>query len=763
MHSRLGVFSSFIMAACLLTSCGLLGNKGEINKLLDFAPDSIGCMNDAGPRVQAYYSGTIDPATWGATWDCATNSLTLFKKFVRTSVTDGYTQNDIRALLGAFLMTNVSVSPALVNALFELKASLFGGAKDTLTLSEIDALIDFLKVGKTESTRLIPLLAKRAMEPSPQNLLDLTDALLTVGDNLAAGFKTTGNPLFSWGSVQVFTNEIAKILHLDLEPETAAWVSAVKVLFLAGSRAGIEADTWPRLIRTAVSYGGPALAAFSIDSKYLVGPNATGQFVMSLAWKIKTSLLQTLDLYGGALPLSVLDNVIDALPDKWITMERPALKNALRPLSKRILQSRVPDAIDHAAIDLVFNKLDFWSRGQTHLERIFERMKVGSEGVNTDRFTDEATRYVDQEVSSPHKAEVYRLMLLARQNRPLFLTDDNQITFTPMQNHTLTNLSRFHWIRLAAEHLLQCYSSTPDHMKGTVEDLKKIVDDFGDFGRALHFVDTSIPDLHIKRFREANLFTFSSNGDQYIDADEATSYIAMLFSAATLSRRLREGTDSACPSLGTDLLGNNWKDPVCFKRELFDNFRAYWDHFPLLVRFYEGLKASDRILLQNAMETAARRYGISGEPIGSVDQDSFAGITQYIETLFARFDDDSSQTLSLSEAMKAYPVFKASLAELGHLDPNGEFLLNAVYTYMVKYGHAPTNDFVGTMSLVGWILQKPFWTLNSDRLVLFKMIGSISVAEPLPGANPANSTPKMEINSVPVWIGLGDPGAISNL
>lgn len=738
MRSNRAVRSGILgLALTVFASCGILGDKSDLKRLLDYNPDGVGCMNQIGPHFQAYYEGTIDEATWAGTWDCAIDNLALFKRFVRSSDAAGYTKEDIHGFVSGFLITNGSVTAQLVAALFDLKASLFGGTRDLISLSEFDRIVGILSTIKTETTRLLPHMVLRARTPSPDNLLALADALLIVGDNLSAALNTRGNPTFSFASVQALADELGGVLHIAMPADLMAWVSALKVVITAGGGDGIAAGDWPRVTRAIVAYGGPALAVFSVDSRYLKGPNAMGEFVMKLAWKIKTNVLETLDLYGGALPLASLDSVIDAIPPRWFDFDRVAIKNTLRPIANKILQSRVPDAIDSSAIDLIFEKMSAWSAGQTHLEAIFANLHAGENGVTFEEFEAEATRY---RLTLPRKQhrEVYRLISLARQQRPVFLGNDDQMTFTANNTYSQHHLAIFNAITLVAQHLLKVYSTLPGGTLGTSDNLQTVVNDFTEIARALHAADLSVPGWATARFLEANLFTFASNGDKFIDTDEATSLIAIAYSSGSLSRKIREGTDRACPSLGKDVLGNNWKAADCFRREFYGNHAIYWDHMPLLVQYYRHLSESDKTKLQNAMEKAARRYGVSEQPIASNDQDGYAGIMQYVETLLARFDINNSQTFNLSEAMAAYPVFKGPLAEFGGVTGYPDLVIQTIFTYVIHYGHPPAKDWKGYLHLAAWFAQKPIWhkLVNSDRLKLYQVIESLAQPQPLPGGAP---------------------------
>lgn len=729
------------------SSCGILGNKSNIDTLLNYNPQAMGCLNQVGANIQAYYKGTIDAATWQGTWNCATQNLALFKQFVQPSDPNGFTQSDIYDFISKVLLTNVPITPDLVNAVFELKASLFGGTKDILALSEIDQVTNFLNVMSQQTTNLIPYLTLRVTDPTPTNLLALTDALVSAGNNIAASFNTQGNPTFSFSSAQVLANEIGKVINVNVPSDLVAWMSSVEVLVTAGATNGIAASDWPRLIRAAVAYGGPAIAAFSINYKYLVGPNPIGQFGMQLAWKIYASLMQTLELYGGAIPLTAIDSVLNSLPNQSLPIDTTVVEAAMRPAVNKILGSQVPNAIDANVINLIFNQLAAWNSAQTYLETIFQIIAPDSTGVTAQMFTEAATLFEGQQPASA-KPEIDRLIALANHYLPLFIGNDNEITYTPNVNHSLHNLSTFNWIQIASEQIITAYSSVPGKQQWVQQDLANLLADFKDLIIAVKAFDPTAYDptgktvdqVAAHRFLEASILTPVSNGTQYLNLDETTYFLAMLLSAGNLSTRITNGTDQVCPSLGKDIIGYNWKDPVCFRRELFSNYMTYWDHMPLLTQFYSQLSSGDKFKLQKAMEAAARVYGYSDQPLGSVDEQGFAGVAQYVESLFARFDTNNNQILDLRpEAMNAFPIFKGKLAQFGHINPNETFILKAIFTYTLKHGEPPKTDFLGIMSLVAWIAQEPIWSLEfkPTRLELYQVLAAISAPLPPPTSTPS--------------------------
>ena len=68
--------------------------------------------------------------------DCTNDSLKMLNKYSGTD--GGYTQENIRSLIQTLVLTDQKLPDDLMPAIFELKASLFGGSKDLLTVAETE-------------------------------------------------------------------------------------------------------------------------------------------------------------------------------------------------------------------------------------------------------------------------------------------------------------------------------------------------------------------------------------------------------------------------------------------------------------------------------------------------------------------------------------------------------------------------------------------------------------------------------------------------
>ena len=191
-------------------------------------------------------------------------------------------------------------------------------------------------------------------------------------------------------------------------------------------------------------------------------------------------------------------------------------------------------------------------------------------------------------------------------------TDDYQVRFVKLtESFAHTDISQLLWIRISVEQIMKSYSSIASRDKVTIDDFKRFIDDFQDFGFTLHLIDNSIPTAYADRFREADIFTPSSNGDSFMDMNEATYYIAYFYSGKVLSMKLLTNLAQNCVSQGLDPLLYNWVPASCFRLQFYGNYRQWWDHFPDLIKFYESLSASQQLDFQKALEKGSRRCGYS--------------------------------------------------------------------------------------------------------------------------------------------------------
>ncbi|MBI2605398.1 MAG: hypothetical protein HYW49_04885 [Deltaproteobacteria bacterium] len=748
MYSRR--FLAVLVLAGSLGACGVLGQKDDVQRLLEYKSDSAGCLNEFGPNVRKFMEGTISEDAWTKSWDCTLDSLDLFQQFVKGSTEEGYSQEDIHNFVSRFLVTDKPVSRELISASFALKASLFGGNRGLLARAELKRFVELLKLSKKASTELIPHLRNRAKNPGAKNLAELSDAIEKFGSVIAEAFTyTTENEPLMQSDAQRMLDELALLYGWPVSRDWTGPVMSGKVLLMAGAQDRIEGRLWPQFFRAIGALGGAAVAAASAKPDKMKGPNEYGGFLVRMGAKVKKVLEAAVDTNEGVIAFSKIDQFLDAIPTPtdpesglvWLVKNRDGVKKGIRPAVRKLLWSSVMTGVDRKSLNIAYALAETWNRGQTHLERIFEQYKFDPGGVSETQFAGAASDY-KKDLDALGKEDVDRLITIARKYQPMFLGNDSEITFSPTIRNSLGNLTKFHWMNLASRHLLQSYASLAAKSKATVDDVHHIIEDFRPAMVAIKFLDPTLKDVHIKRAREADMFMFSSNGDGLLDEDEVTYYLAVMVSSGVMSGRIRKVIEPLCGGSSLDPLDWRWMDPACWRREFFSRSKIFWDHFPLMVEYYDTMPEDLRERMHISLEKAARRYGYTELPIGGVDNVSFPAVMHYIETLFMRYDKGvRDQKLDVHEALTAYPNFKMILAKLDDkVDPEDDATLRAAFTYTVKFGKPPETKSIGGIAhFLWWKSWRPLWKIDATRGSIYDILPIVAGSDtPPPGTVPGN-------------------------
>ena len=740
----LGIAASF-------AGCGKFGDRQDPNLTVTYAPASIGCLNDIGTKLNQYIAGTVAPADWKSSMDCAVSSIDQFKQFVQPSSPEGFTATDISAFLGKFLLTKFPDNADIVSALLQVKALILGGTTDVLSFADVDRAQSLLVSIRTESLKLLPLVAARAQSSSPTALLQLADGLSDSGGNIAAALAAMpGSRLLSWDDATHVAAAAARVLGWNEPAQLIAVASAAKDILFAGAPNGIEPSLVPTLVQTGATLGGLAMAGLAAPAND-PAPNATADFYVQLALRARPTLNAMLDRHAGALPLASLDTLLDALPTAVLPVSAGVVERAMRPLVNTLLRSTTTNAVNSGVLGFLYQLAQDWDASEIHLESIFNQMGSPDDVMPND-FLVAADNYASKQ-DPADQALITRITNLASNVKPLFKTTDNQITFTAQDRISLGHLQKLLLIRMGAEQLLQSYGTGTG---GTfvVSNMEHLLSDYQEIALGLHFLDATVANTASKRFQEADLFTMVSNGDGAIDINEGVYFLADFLSAENFASRIRTLAEVPCGNGTYDSLNWEWMEASCFRNKFFGGYLDLWDHFPHLLYFYNSLSSTDQVAFQKVMEQSTRFYGYSQAPFASYDVGGLAGFMQYMETLFMRFDANGDEMLDLPETLGAYPTFKLTLATLGKQDPSNDAVLQAIMTYILRFAATPVTTFPQVAQFIWWEAWKPFWKITADRKVVYTVMASLTAP---PTVAPV---PKPEDHGQPAPGPTGKPGTL---
>jgi len=169
-------------------------------------------------------------------------------------------------------------------------------------------------------------------------------------------------------------------------------------------------------------------------------------------------------------------------------------------------------------------------------------------------------------------------------------------------------------------------------------------------------------------------------------------------------------------------VGWQYQDIQCFRKVYFVQLEYQLDRFPRLRDYYKSLGEKDRKVIQDGLEFAGRRYGVTDRLIGGVDIQGIAGVLHFIETVFLRFDQDNNQSMNVAETLEAVKVFGKIISDVGGIDPNNKSLIEAAFTFTLKKGRVPSSNLGGIAELGLWLVMRPFWSLDVGRADVYKLL-----------------------------------------
>ncbi len=742
---RSKIFRGFI-AAALLVSLTACGEKKDSNRTLLPGRD-IGCFDLLGPRVTRYFKGEIENAEWQDTFDCVRDQVTFFRKYVRGEYPNAFSQADIAALIRKFLIVRQPVSDQFVSSLFEIKASVFGGSSIKITTAEVDEFLRLSEVIRKESSALLPQIQAKRRAPSSQNLLVLADGVGKFGFQVANYLSgLSGSTDVKKDDIMSFARELLALHGGDptIIDRYGDFSRNLKVVIAGGQTDRIEPKKWPLLVREGASTAGLLLAYRDMEEQLFVEPADRDLFLVSLARRSQVILNRLSANHGSGIPLTLIDPVVDTLPNSPLSVvQRSAIKSDMRAITLRTLRGGIRGRLTPRAIDNAVDIFENGMRRQHHLKRIYATITPNPNKVD---FEAAARKYQSAGGAGRSYNEVNQLIAEAKTYIGLFREGADEMVFTSdirdmrSRNHMI-NMS---WSNTLIRYALSVYATGPTLNTGKTaqkSDLSEMTKDFYQILRAWKLAHPKMTtmEMAIKRFREANLFMPTSNGDSYMDTVEGTYYLSYLISSSAFSNRVFDQVSknsrdwSGCPIVGVDDLDQPAFAADCFRRVYFGFPGAFWQNFPGLRVAYEGMSVAQRALLAQSMEAAARRGGYSEKPIGPFDIDSFAALPHYVESLIIRFDEDRNQILSKRELLdRAYPVFRETLATTA--GTNSNFLLRGLLTYLIRYGRAPPSS----LALLAWSLKLKVTNVEADRNSIYRVVAILS--EPVAPKTTTNDT-----------------------
>lgn len=206
-----------------------------------------------------------------------------------------------------------------------------------------------------------------------------------------------------------------------------------------------------------------------------------------------------------------------------------------------------------------------------------------------------------------------------------------------------------------------------------------------------------------------DLFQNNSNGDFKLSADEATEYVAMIFTSVKISKDIMAELIKKCENVGTE--EDQRYELDCYRKNFFKILfykLDYGKYFSKLQDYDDEASLKDTTAYLMAVEAFARDVDLT-EPMGIRDFTLVIGAMLNIETTFIRYDLNNDNILDLDELKEAFKVYKNAIMDIADLKGWKERFALPAFLYMVKEMEKP-----GFFDLLSYL--NPWYKVRAQRV-----------------------------------------------
>lgn len=731
-------------------------------------------------RVEYFLTGLTDDQVkekWKTYEHIASDLSALVEKLLLAKQTEVLTNEEIYDLLQPLtsLVSNFPVDQELLKHLGELKVVFLGASeagangwarKDFSVLnkkipilfknfSEINELTDYLALETDETfrshlkyeeflsaeTRLILAVAEisEQLEQSydlnslKNFLLNLANGALQDSFKLPENFESlyrmivAAKPVLTGNSAtQMSVTEMRQIFNVGIR----AFLNYKEYNLFVANYEFEEVNFISNLHRVWKKAIGTL--SYELESKpsHLISTDELTQLVMTLQQEsfLKTKIKK--------------ESMVLLLNGVWSNiLNDPALR----------IKKEIQPGFNQVVVSQLANESEIWFLGQTALNKVFETKLVWTKKELVDELSAQLALAEDKNLAEALKE------ILASVNQDIshnfnangflnILSDSvGQYHFDDLKNSNLARAMARLGIRSYANEIVRVES-----LSGiTLEEAQTGFNQLGAMAIDLEFLDPASVGFVASRYREANLFLSTSNGDNYAQFDELQKLILHILSGVARAEQVKQTIITKClPPIVFDVTPNTTVDEQCLLGVYLTEVDAFLG-IPQFINMRTTFKEEDLKLYYLSLLKAAGYIPDDKHLVYFYDADLFPHVVQYIEMIYARHDTSRDHLLQKDEALKAFPIFKELLRELvKSYKQIKEEDLPGVFIYILKHGRPPkSTSLAELLKFMAFIRDKDQkgWDIQSTRIDLGKIFNYIADAtKPAPTDEPEPPMPTPE-------------------
>lgn len=757
---------SLLMASVLLTTsvgCSDFINGRETREEeLHFANDKLVCLKDVPASLKRLTTGDAESKEIITSVDCLRQALVYFQKKTYGKQSNAYTVEEMRRFFSKYFLKENVVTPEFALELMKIKKALLGGSSNNLTKDEITRLVDVLAILRDEAVDLAPhiklLLLKTSVdEANWQQVSAATEQLRVGAQRLLEKTELSRSDYSFEDGKRAIKGFKEFVKEKDTEARVSKWLPVVEVVknVLMGREAQLATfSQWKGSLNSLVDLYGLFLkyhyVIHNFDTSNQTKVREVSQFIGQAIDLIESCPQITT---RGMIPLEDIDNLIETIlnlpqvqsvaqirPVSVETLYRAAILRLLEPGrngdSRGILGLEKKHIVSLRREYNVWRLVQSFADAQLYGDRTvdapisrndlllsykeFDHGTVIKKGLSSDPYEQAALNNAWNDFGDLLKSNV---LIVYNKNGRIEESNNNKMLSTDWTGLTKSNLmramSRALMLAYGKETSGELKKATiqPDGLYTWYEDFKELMYDLKAF-------DRRTGNTASRSFQEANFFTFSGNGDDYMNQRETYEFVSLLFSAGLSSSAsiyndmLVEGCGKANGQTlreDTDPLGFYYLNDKCFESQFRLQFNKHFDNLPEMSKWVARMTPEEWTEFYSTLRFLSRVSAKEDEGLIEVANiRTMVTIIHYIESIMVSYDKDRNQTLSLDEVYAASPRFMPFIKKSTTVTM--ETLLNQGFAYLVFYGKE------GNAAQLAWFQAQKIWMNEATRMNLLRVI-----------------------------------------
>ncbi|MBL7686859.1 MAG: hypothetical protein JNJ49_02420 [Bdellovibrionaceae bacterium] len=770
-----GGVASLALVATL--GCQLNTQEAAEQSPMKLGGPTANCFAPSLQSVEKYFKSQASVEEVDSAFTCFSGALDMFVTYSRGSKQhDSYSTQELRTFLERHFLGDLRLSDPLLDEVMRVKQALLGGAADQITKTEIYRLIEVLETFRREAIRLRPYVSILNLSISKDDL-SLDPALLEQAiSDFAFSMDTLGSLLGQ--SKQVYRVENMKALLTEFQglyrgrstwkgpnwfSEKMQLIAATKALLIRPNGNDIAPDEW-RLLFSHIGriYGLFLRLQYALSGRDLFRGEGLNQLEISVIEVLDVLKEAMASKSNGKIDYTLINAVLDGLD----TMNQ--IEPGVLPLQIKTIRDVIP-----VLLERVFNPIrqddsrfappidpndPLTAKGSREeqggltpvnlgrmrealfawieMQRFWERLEV--EAVRRDPQTAgrplpmKQVREIWDTFQPVHHEAWADLKSLFDRPMPLSTRPNGSLQFLQSKDVVMDfeSFKQMNWKQTLVRVLGYGYVADPKglRMSGiTLDQFEQVFKDFRAVAVDLKFLEPDDVTIWKTGFTIANIFLFSSNGDDRLGYHEAVDLFVFSFASSEIAKKIRVDVDANCTPLEPDSMGLPKIEAKCWRERVKTGYGSYFTDLPGWLKQAAKFSESSWKSFFGNLEKASRKVENPKGPLASTEMDRAISIHHYIESLFTRWDANRDGVLTRREANKAFFLFKKLLKEASGFDDDDDVL--ALYMYLLTYGEPPDKGrFSDIVRWLWWSSNPEVWEtrVHANRARITQIFGALA-------------------------------------